>query len=922
MPRRYTEAVIGLPGTRVPEGMRDLLDLLNTGGIVVTANARAARALHRRHAEAASADGATAWRTPQILDLESWLAEQWHTLLLAGAEDRLLLNNAQEQAVWERIVSPTLAGRSLIAPARMTDLAQQAYALLAAHSALARLNDAAWSSDPHAEGELFRQWARAFREECRRRRWLPHCELSHAVAAGLRNGTIQAPQRVGWLGFDRHTPAQLALLEALASAGSEHQTLPTNQEECEPTLLAAASESEQAAACAEWARAQLAARPSARIGILAPELSAIRPQLERALFRALAPDRFSITADAVALPFEFAVGMPLAETPLVRAALLLLRWLEEPLAQQDVTWLLLSSALGPLQPAAAREAAARWDADLRNAPGAPPEMALDSLLRHPGASAPAIAPAREQLYAMAQTYRREHRRASATVWVQRIDELLRLAGWGEVANASSLVYQVRQAWDALLETIASLDFEERSFTFSEIRTALERMARETIFAPESEDAPVQVMSALAAAGQSFDAVWFLSASEAQWPAAGRPHPLLPLSLQRQLAMPHATPAIDTELAHRVTTRVLASAPEVVFSYAAQGAEAVLQQPSPLTRGMRLRERVPTAAEVVVQPLEQVADDTWVPHPAAAAAGGGQRVLKQQADCPFQAFAYQRLQVRELPIAERGLSPRVRGNLLHTVLELVWSKDTPDHAHVEDSATLRASITSGRLRPLVEAHAAQAFAREQLDRSQAWQRAYLAAEQRRLVDLVMEWLQYEDSRQQFRVVAVEQKIDIQLGELALSVRGDRIDEVATGHILLDYKTGEVSAASWEGPRPEEPQLPLYAAFGNVQSLAGALFAQVRPGKLCFKGRVQSAHSTLMGSLTATNPLVKSPYSEHLLEEWRATLTALAESFVRGEAQVDPRDYPTTCRYCALPGLCRVAELSRASAEAPDEEEEPA
>ncbi len=167
--------------------MRELLD---RGGVILTANARAARALHLRYAEDKQAEHAIAWPTPQILDLHSWLTEQWNALLLTGTEDRLLLNHVQEHALWQRIIRPLIANFSLIEPARMATLAQQAYSLLAAYSALGRLNDAIWMAEPYAEPEVFRQWARSFQQECRRHRWLPQCELmeavSHTLCAGAR----------------------------------------------------------------------------------------------------------------------------------------------------------------------------------------------------------------------------------------------------------------------------------------------------------------------------------------------------------------------------------------------------------------------------------------------------------------------------------------------------------------------------------------------------------------------------------------------------------------------------------------------------------------------------------------------------------------------------------------------------------------
>src|ERR1700747_974209 len=60
-----------------------------------------------------------------------------------------------------------------------------------------------------------------------------------------------------------------------------------------------------------------------------------------------------------------------------------------------------------------------------------------------------------------------------------------------------------------------------------------------------------------------------------------------------------------------------------------------------------------------------------------------------------------------------------------------------------------------------------------------------------------------------------KLDnVSVGGLKLRLRADRIDLLENGQrLLLDYKSGEVSVKDWEGERPDEPQRPLYAIFGN-------------------------------------------------------------------------------------------------------------
>ncbi len=232
--------VMGPRGTGLPVAMRELLD---RGGVILTANARAARALHLRYAEHKQAEHAIAWPTPQILDLYSWLTEQWQSLLLTGTEDRLLLNDLQERALWERLITPAVVKLSLIEPARLAALAQDAYSLLAAYRSLERLNHALWMAEPSSEPEVFRQWARSFQQECTRHRWMPRCELTDAVADALRFGVLSPPTEIGWLGFDRATPADEALKAALEARSTRQQTLSWEVEQCVPPTLYAAQAS-------------------------------------------------------------------------------------------------------------------------------------------------------------------------------------------------------------------------------------------------------------------------------------------------------------------------------------------------------------------------------------------------------------------------------------------------------------------------------------------------------------------------------------------------------------------------------------------------------------------------------------------------------------------------------------------------------
>jgi ATP-dependent helicase/nuclease subunit B len=311
------------------------------------------------------------------------------------------------------------------------------------------------------------------------------------------------------------------------------------------------------------------------------------------------------------------------------------------------------------------------------------------------------------------------------------------------------------------------------------------------------------------------------------------------------------------------------------------------------------------------------DARIIPWPKEQDAGGS-GTLRMQAACPFSAFATIRLGARELERAEWGLDPAERGQVLHWALDGVWGE-------LKDRDALIHAKASGHLRAIVEAHVNQALAKYEKpegeesrresaqqsedDQQDQWSLFYLQAERERVVKLVEEWLTFEELRTPFLVAEREQKLSANVGELKLKLRADRIDEVAGGQLLIDYKTGKVSAKAWEGERPDEPQLPLYAAYGDLRSLRGVLLAHIRTGDLKFDGCVEEPSRTLSPGMQRF-----APYSVELRQQWERVLLALGEEFLQGEARVDPKNYPETCKLCPLPGLCRVAEMKLEEVEA--------
>lgn len=845
-----------------------------SGATILTANVRAARWLQREYALLQRSSGRRMWATPAIEDWDTWLRGLWQAQALAAAAAPLLLTSLQERSVWTRMQREDAA--LLVSPASMAALAESAYALLSDYEAHSERNHV-WGK---TDAESFRQWAAKFDRECARRNWMPRAGLEAKLAASLNPKTL--PREILLLGFDRTTPAQNSLLNAIAGCSVRVEFA---NPAIDPQIKFACADGlcEEIAACAWWARSRVEKNPEARIGVLVPDMNAMRSEIERTFRRVLMPQAGDIFA-VQRMPFEFSLGQPLAHVPVIRAALLMLRWLHAPLREEEVAWLLLSGFLS--SNGVEYLALAKLDAKRRNAGSLSLEISLPDFLKQ---SETSRLPSLEKLASM-------HRAAIANRvadedrlpgrWADLVQSFLRDAGWPGSAARDTLHFQALRRWERALDEITLLGFDGQRVGYGVFLHTLESHALETIFSPESQGAPVQIMGALESSGQQFDALWFLSADDESWPQRGRPHPLLPNEVQRRFRMPYSDPASDLELAKAVTARIAASARVVVFSHAQRNHDGELR-PSPLLpQNAQWRDAEPMPDKHEAGDLETVDEAVEVATWPEELSPGGSDVLKAQAACAFQAFATKRLRVDALNRNEWGLTAAQRGVLLHKVLERIWSPETGALHSLND---LLAAIHEERLGRILEAAIAAAFA-EYDAIEDVWMRAYLTSEKRRLRTRLTEWMEVEAARVPFEVIACEEKLnDVHVGGLRLKLRADRIDQLANfDRLLIDYKSSEVSRKDWHGLRPNEPQLPLYAVFGGVADVRGVLFAQIRAGDTEFVGSVADVKAQMFADAKPGSALGKEPYSEEMRDGWEQALLNLAGDFLRGEAAVNPKD----------------------------------
>ncbi len=861
--------------------------VLRQGGWVVTASDRAARALADDFHRARQAEGLRAWPAPTILDWKSFVRDAWEQ---RSADARLLLNPTQEQALWVGIAGADRSLATLLEGPRhrLAALAMEAHELLCWY-APRLLNNAArnaWQQDAAA----FSRWLAAFDENCRAQSLLSSSRLPHELVPLLATETAARPPLLV-AGFDRILPVQR---EVFDTWGAWDEAAP-GEPASEVHFHAADDAQAELAACAIWCGRQLAAKPRARLLVVAQAASARRGEIERSFLAHTGP----------AQDFEFSLGVGLGQVTPARAAHLLLRWLDGSLQEQELDWL-ISTAWAAANPQESATLAAYMRA-LRQRGLERTHWTLEAFLGQRCAAEFLAANWMERLRAVQRRLSDLTRRPqSPPVWAELVPRLLDELHFADARPLTSAEFQALRSWQRAVESCGSLGFDGRRMSWRDFLSQLSRTLEETLFAPESQDAPIQIAGPAESAGLRADAVWFLGAEEDGWPAGGTTHPLLPVEIQRQAGMPHATPQLDWEMARRVTQRLLASAPAVHFSYAKQNKNAEAR-PSRLIaqlagEAMDLTPELtaPTAQAPLTVPFE---DRSRIPFPHGKVAGGAS-VLTAQSQCPFKAFATARLHAKSWQPAQAGLTASQRGSLLHEVLHAIWA-GAPDG--IRSSAEL---LNLNDRQAFVASHAGRVF-QQQLPAHlrERMPRRYLELEELRLARLVTEWLDYEAARIEFTVADTEVERSAQIAGLSVDLRLDRVDRLNDGTLLvIDYKTGNILPSAWEPPRPDDVQLPLYAGFALDADdvLGGLVFAKMRPGEMKFAGRVGDATATLFSGLKGTNPLTKNPFTAEQLLDWQDCIEQLARDFLDGEASVNPRAYPQTCERCGLETLCRIQE----------------
>ena len=844
---------------------------LEAGNLILTPNHRLAAQIAQSWSVEMRQHKAV-WNAPRVYSIDHWLRHCWdelqdqnHTLVSGLA----IVGQQQSRYYWDRAIADCGAqsaiDASTYADGRFSKLASDTHRIVQNWNLSEQQIP---KSTPSSR--QFIQWVEAYNKLLSRNQLITIPASWQLVAQGFAQSALAGEDKIALYGFQSMPPAQQAVI---AQATDCQQPITPQAIDGDGYLVACADPQQELIAATQWAAQQLAENPNQRIGLIIPELDHSLTQVSRLTAE-------SLTDQGVDVAVNISAGTALIETTVVSGAIELLGIFQyqRPLSQ----WLEL--LYSPYSVFSQLPVQVLVDVELAVRDSKAFDFTLEQFLNHVSTAvrlsphADSIALQLKPVFECRSNHRKNNKiRQSFSQWQAFFERSLSDLGWPGQHKLDTFEYQQREHWQRLLEQFCRLDNLGIEVGLTTARKYLVQMAQDAIFHPQTGDAPLQILGLLEGAGLKFDQLWIVGMHSQNFPAAVNINPLLPVDFQRCHAMPHSLPDRELNIAKALWRDYRSNARRLIASYPLLRGEEQLTA-SPLVFDVTRVALDQLVGNIKRQPYwlerpdktELVAETTIAYNPEREKIKGGSTLLKNQSTLPFNAFAIHRLWAEPLQQPIAGLTAKDRGILLHDILYRLWG-EWHNAAHLH-------SLSEQQISDALEQVIEQSLTALSTQHPVLLGSRFRQLEHSRLQKLITAWLTQEKSRSAFEVIGREQLTSVDFGDLQITLRLDRIDQMDGQSLVIDYKSGEVTPSHWQGDRPKDPQLPLYIMATKPQA-SGCAFAQIKGGNIKFIGIGESSFFE--------QQTVIDNWPEQL-EQWRKALSNLAYEFSSGFASIEIYD----------------------------------
>jgi ATP-dependent helicase/nuclease subunit B len=900
-----------------------LLPILQDGFTLLTPNNRSVDGILREYASEQRAQGeiSHAWQRPAVFAIDIYIQHIWQlaaSQAIAPFDTTRILGRFDEQEIWLKLIHASYEKYPLL------NIEDTARAAARSYRSYKQWDVGANNKIEHYRNAIdfqtFLSWSEQFESRCKKLHAVSLSDASQAITTHVEKLAAILPRKIALINFDQPPPLYERLFQALGLVCEVVWHRTSEQKESLATTFASSlaegncthrsyqNSSDEIDACLAWCHNKALEFPQAHIGIVVDPGRSLEPLIEETLFRdntVESKNKFNIAEHLN----HYHSSETLDELPDFSAALSILT-LNYELIDSERFCKLLQSAniLG-----AENEMQARIALEIQLRRNTEAETRLSELRRIMTQRkydhyCPILA---EALLAFSELARHEPSHQSLRKWLLLFNKQLEALGWPGSNLAEHNRRQLQQ-WQQCLQHIAASSTVLGKISLSAALGKLQNFLKQSNVNLNFDDRlQISLLDIEEAKDLLFDYVWILSVDDRSWPQAANPVSFLPYGLQQHLQMPNCSSQQQLELAISQLCKLRNNTKaQLVFSHHTLEEELSIR-PSALLREIQFdpSDKQNTAIQESHRiqsntPLETLEEKLHIPLNPGEQVNGGTSLLSNQSNCPFRAFARNRLSANELEEFSHGLNSIVRGNALHKALEYLGE-------HLGDSQTLHA-LSFSETEDLLDRSSTVAIEYLRRRHPETMTPAFSILEKGRMSGLLSGFLDLEKLRSNFSIEHNEKNLTWQYSRLSLNLRIDRIDRLDDGSLaLIDYKTGKFTNYRWFDDRPDDLQLPLYqiAVTGEGEdSVSATLILQINAENIGFVSPMENGQLGAPLKVSSQGKTFEGGWPS-LQNYWNNRIIALVEEFESGLTAIAPTRGYMTCQYCELGPLCRINESNQ-------------
>ena len=886
-----------------PKETLNILLNLNSDDLIVTPNQRLASYLLEQYEHLQQ--NKQAWATPQIISSSHWLDQLYIHCAEQISNVPRLLNNLQEQQLWQQVLQQD-DHVFLTDSWSLIKQLQQAWGFIK----LWQISESELAEYYQEDYVWFLTLSQQFHALCHSNNYLTQAELPSFIAEQISSLTKVAYRQITLFAFDETSPSFQQLLTALAAWDIKVEFTNITKPAQSINAYAYNDSNTEITAMAHWALSQYK-NGKKNIACVVPNLMQNRKLINRIFNEVFFPSHY-FGYHKLINPFTITGGNALLEQSTIQTVMAILNICRHQCDFDAINHLLLTPYLS--NSISEQTPRALFAVFIREYVFTKTNLNTIIYYLNKEKNCPEML---NQLQIM-QTFKADcSQKRKVNEWVITISNLLKTLGWPGQRTLSSHEYQQVSKLTETLNLLSDIDGFHQQIHYEAFLDLLMQSLQQQLFQPQAKTAPVQVLGLLEAAGQTFDAVWLMDLTNINWPTNANPNPFLPVPLQRKYNLPHCSSDKELDFSLKMQSRLINSCDHMILSWPETEGETHY---SPSTLIMPYINQPHSFEPSVIQqemPVNLISK-TCLPLPVTQDEfQADSSLIKKQAECPFQAFAHYRLKAKPLEKITFQTNKKMRGILVHQVLQDFWQKTT--------NLTQLKNIEKD-LPHICHTQATQTVTKFYHTRG-IYSEYFINLEINRIAQLLKNWLDIELERDDFSIYEIEKTHTLFIDKLKLRLRVDRVDQLHDGNlIIIDYKTGMVSERDWISEQFTEPQLPTYCLLFPNKVVALA-FVSLKPDQMRFKGI--AVESTELPGMSKQNDISKliNPFIEkyasqniavsssktismqemyYLQQAWGNKINHIAQDFIQGNNLPQPINNQV-CDFCLRQSLCRVYEL---------------